>query len=412
MKLVNDVQGLDKITLICGEDAAETKVFNKSNTNCYDGFQIIPVGRLWPGTINLENCNFCEVKGNYFEFYSNMYAFNISNVELKSLLTGFDAATNITDLIISRNKITTIPGMVFEHARQLTHLDISQNFIEKIETMSFYGAISLQSLDLSQNSIKRFHVQALNVLTNLRSLNFSQNSLSDFATFDLPNVLELDLSHNYVANISGKVFNDLRQLERLFLSYNPITDLKEDTFASLPKLKTLSLRGTNLANIHMETFAAQTMLVSLDLSHNYLTKLDFAVFRTKILESLIVANNQLQEFRHFSNERLPQFILFDMRNNSFSCSYLDHFMDSIESKSIEIPADQSSTNLNIRGIECDDDRRPNRSNKALKYQTLIMVICFVMLTFVILFIGVIFYWKRMTKSPTTITFTRTSTGMI
>ncbi|GKU92171.1 hypothetical protein SLEP1_g5936 [Rubroshorea leprosula] len=73
----------------------------------------------------------------------------------------------LTTLLLSNNKISTIPEAFFEHLLGLKTLDLSNNYTLKVPSLS--NLVGLKKLDLSKTSIAKLP-QGLNMLTNLKYL--------------------------------------------------------------------------------------------------------------------------------------------------------------------------------------------------------------------------------------------------
>lgn len=117
---------------------------------------------------------------------------------------------------------------------------------------------------------------------------------------------------------------------------------------------------TNLTKIELGTFSYTRGLIDLDLSENQLTQLDFGLFLPafRYLETLYLDGNQLTDMEGFTNELFPRLNSLGIANNNFNCSYLKHFMRSVDWEQIRLPVDRMPLNIhktNIRGVECDTD---------------------------------------------------------
>lgn len=174
-------------------------------------------------------------------------------------------------------------------------------------------------------------------------------------------------SHNRITEWPVKLFNNLnRNLTYIDFSYNPLGNLNIETFAHLTNLEYLNLRRTNISNIKLGTFSFQPNLISLDLSENNLEILNFNNFlpNLKRLESLRLNGNKLRNYSldGFKNALFPRLALLDIKNNEFSCWYLENFMSRINWEIIEISIDPNSIDVHqpsIRGINCVDDSPSN-----------------------------------------------------
>lgn len=327
--------GLDNVTFICSGHDNENGVFvNSENIKC-SNIQTQP--NRWPGTIDFRDCQFPTIKRNYFEIFYNMHTFILSNVELETMqMEIFREAKNVSVLDISQNKLTEIPSLIFFNAIKLKNLDFSNNTIKVIAPMAFEGAINLQTLNLSYNQI------------------------NEVDTLNLPNLQTLDLSNNNLTELLDHAFDKLVNLKQLNLSCNAIGNLDKKTLSYLIHLEDLNLKQTDLSNIELGTFSNQHKLVSLDLSGNNLKKLDFKLFFPiqHEMRLLHLGRNQLKDLSGFRNTLFPQLNSLDIQGNQFNCSYLEHFMESVDWEKIHLHLDLNSIivqhDSKIHGISCDD----------------------------------------------------------
>lgn len=329
------ILGIDEVTFICGATNNESSIFRDSKylkcSNEHMHYQ-------YPGKIDFQNCRIPTISRNFFEMFTSLNQFIISNVELETLqLNIFREAKNLENLDISQNKLIEVPSLIFVNAVKLERVDFSNNTIKRVDEMAFKGAINLQRLNLSYNAIDHL----------------------DSHTLATPNLLTLDLSNNNLTELTEHIFDELAKLEHLDLSFNAISNLDIKTFYNLINLEELNLRRTNLSNIQLGTFSHQHKLISLDLSENSLQKLDFKLFFPILhdLRLLRLGRNQLKDLNGFRNSLFPKLGSLNIQGNEFTCSYLVHFMDSINWETIRLDLDVNSIDLqksNIRGVNCND----------------------------------------------------------
>ncbi|XP_031623783.1 leucine-rich repeat-containing G-protein coupled receptor 5-like [Contarinia nasturtii] len=332
------IAGTYNVTFICSISGKESDVFPSTNrfkcSNRNNNMQ-----NIWLGTINFKYCQFGQLRRNFFVDFPNMHTFNISDIGMEILeLKYFVEAKNVSHLIASKNKITEIPSHIFINANKLKYVDFANNTIQKIDASAFEGAYELETLNLSQNALTELDER---VFTNLS------------------NLLHLDLSKNNVKTLPKHIFNQNTKLIELNLAFNPIGNVKIETFANLPDLKYLNLRRTNISSIELGTFSHQHKLVSLDLAENYLKQMEFNIFIPMLpdLVSLYLNGNQLTSLNGFENELFPQLTLLDIRGNNFNCTYLQHFLKSVNWDKLRLPVDPKSVVLSagetsIRSIKC------------------------------------------------------------
>lgn len=358
--------------------------------------------------IHFKGCQMYHIPYNTFQAYPYLRLLDISNLGIDSLqpehLIG---AKRSWELLAGNNEIDEIPAFLFANAGIIERADLSYNKIRRIDAQSFIGAGQLSMLDLSGNKIETLNENAFKGLVNLTHMNLAFNKINDlhpFAFVGLVKLFHLDISHNDISILEDRTFANLSKLNRLQLSYNqiyqiepyafatahsllrldlshnnitdeqifdnlynllhldlshnPINELGIGTFAKLLKLEHLDLAHTNLTNIELGTFSYSRGIISLDLSENNLMSLDFGLFLPafRYLESLYLDGNQLSDMEGFTNSLFPRLNSLGITNNNFNCSYLKHFMRSVEWDQIRLPVDRMPLNIhktNIRGVACD-----------------------------------------------------------
>lgn len=72
--------------------------------------------------------------------------------------------------------------------------------------------------------------------------------------------------------------------------------------------------------------------------------MDFGIFLPGLqnLESLRLAGNQLQELYGFENAMFPELSSLDIRNNQFTCEYLNRFMRLINWAKVDLFVDPNA----------------------------------------------------------------------
>lgn len=354
------VFGNDNITFICGEKNNEQRVIiDAEKFNCSNSLFLIT--NLWVGTVNFLNCRMPEVKTKFFKEFINIHTFNISNLELTRLQSdAFREAKNLTRLLVAKNHLMEIPPLLFYNTKKLIMADFSNNSINHVDPKAFVGATGLQTLDLSQNALNDLDSKLFKDLTKLKTLNLSYNQFSSIDASILPvSLLSLDLSGNHLRTLAEHSFDKLINLKYLDLSYNSVERIKSKTFGYLSNLEHLKMKQMKILDIQMGTFSQQYNLISLDLSENALHTLDFKLFSPIFseLKKLELTGNQLSSLNGFRNSLFPQLTSLDIRDNRFSCSYLIHFIETLNWEKIHLVVDQKPIDpneSNVRGIRCDD----------------------------------------------------------
>ncbi|CAL7943817.1 unnamed protein product [Xylocopa violacea] len=171
----------------------------------------------------LERLPVFELSGLEYNTF-NIYRFECSNCGLYFLEEGtFNAMPGITQLNLSRNRLSRLPDGLFAGHGSLQVLDLSDNIIGSLENDMFRGATGLMKLSLAGNplvtlqvtpflassvlvkldvsrcALERVWSEARVPLTKLKHLSVRQNLLRRITVEELratPNIASLDLSHN------------------------------------------------------------------------------------------------------------------------------------------------------------------------------------------------------------------------
>lgn len=297
-------------------------------------------------------------------------------------------------LDLSSNQLSILGAEIFFHLNNLSTLILRDNNIDLIDAMAFAGLKSLTKLDLSHNSILELNAQVFQE-SSLEFLNLSYNQISNIANFTsytLSDLTELDISfnqiksinelaavnfgelailnasHNFISNLSENVFGNFVKLIELNLSFNPIKLLNKEIFATLSNLQHLKLSNTHLTSIEHGTFFKPSHLQSIDLSANNFQKFDFNIFLPNLIElkELYLNGNQLTDVSGFRRALFPNLRTFGMQENSFNCSYLRFFFETIVWHELSIDVDRSFVlrSNNVGGIKCVDQQSELLSSTA------------------------------------------------
>ncbi|XP_019620498.1 PREDICTED: leucine-rich repeat transmembrane neuronal protein 2-like isoform X2 [Branchiostoma belcheri] len=188
-----------------------------------------------------------------------------------------DLPTDITQLDLGLNDLTTLNQSDFSRYRSLTTLDLGFNQISMIHNKTFHNLTDLTRLDLNNNQLTNLTAGMFVGLGHLRYLWIQNNQLTWLPahTFvGLGNLWRLSLSSNQLTHLSASTFVGLGSLEVLYLSHNNISTITADTLGNLRQLQTLKLSHNNI-----NTFPVEALL-SLNISALSELTLDYNQFKT------------------------------------------------------------------------------------------------------------------------------------
>ncbi len=107
---------------------------------------------------------------------------SIGQIDDRALL----GLSNVVDLDLSRNLLTSVPSSIFEDVRNLRNLSLAHNPIQKIDASAFRHVTSLTKLDLSHCRIAVIATRAFEGIEFLELLRLNNNRLRELklATID------------------------------------------------------------------------------------------------------------------------------------------------------------------------------------------------------------------------------------
>lgn len=110
---------------------------------------------------------------------------NLQKLYLRSCRLGqiddkaFDGLTNLIELDLSHNLLTSVPAATFQFITSLRDLTLASNPIQKIESHAFGNILSLTKLDVSHCDLQSISASAFENLDSLHSLKLNGNKLSE-----------------------------------------------------------------------------------------------------------------------------------------------------------------------------------------------------------------------------------------
>lgn len=214
----------------------------------------------------------------------------------------FSTFKELTELDMSRNRITYIFENAFEGLDKLSSLKLDNNYVMSVPKDM---PTTLKRFYLNKNAIKELESNAFKKLFKLKELSLKQNnifSLSSGSFNDLGNLEKLDMSNNNIFYLPGSIFSPLKRLIHLDLGKNKLHSIQHlpNVFEPLTSLRFLSLQDNKYSFFHETTFLTTVSLQTLRLEVNNLG--DFfaeengrKLFRGLTnLEILSIANNNIK----------------------------------------------------------------------------------------------------------------------
>ena len=313
---------------------------------------------------------------------SKKHYFILSAIEEQA----FQGMSQLTELTLNSNKLTTVKAGYFYGLTQLALLRLDENLIKCIENDAFFALTNLNELDLHKNKIEIINayspsltrlnislnrISAVNYdfVQNLTSLDLSNNYLDSRSYFYTQMFHEtsylmdsLDLSHNSFRSLHKDYFSPaFSSLSQLHLSHNGLTSVEDFAFENLVNLKGLHLDSNRLEFLSEHVFSNLNTLTSLYLGGNKLAAINVNLKPLPQLEVIDVTYNLLKsvgitEFQH--NLNLKYSIadaafknLFLLRSFKFASNSLEFFeldmLNSEQIREIDLSANTITSNMPV-----------------------------------------------------------------
>ncbi|KAM6967517.1 LOW QUALITY PROTEIN: trophoblast glycoprotein-like [Aplochiton taeniatus] len=160
------------------------------------------------------------------------------------------------------NNIDRIGTVFFTGMENVTNLIISSNRITEVASLAFSALLNLRFLDLSCNQLALIHPEALSIPgsplleLNLSSSLYNSTSITDLTTRwgSLGGLLRLDLSGNHLVLLPPGMFTHLPSLEHLLLHNNSLEAVYKGTFSGMHRLKVLDLTSNSFRTFRADAF--------------------------------------------------------------------------------------------------------------------------------------------------------------
>ncbi|RLN59016.1 hypothetical protein BBJ28_00006806 [Nothophytophthora sp. Chile5] len=235
------------------------------------------------------------------------------------LYHGRDALTSLSSLLIldlARNRLQSLPGVIFTHLFSLQSLNVSENDLETLPE-ELGEARDLQMLDAHSNRLTVVPMGLKN-LHQLRVLHLAYNRLVRFgdACGSLRSLEELNLAANALEVLADAMGDALVKLVHLNLRGNSALRRLPNSLQRLCCLTVWDLSACAQKRLSKGVFGAQLQsLRSLNLSFNALTTLSEGVGALKILQDLNIKANALATLPA-SVGHLTELVILNVENNA------------------------------------------------------------------------------------------------
>ncbi|CAG9812257.1 unnamed protein product [Chironomus riparius] len=157
----------------------------------------------------------------------------------------FTENSKLITLVLSRNKITTLPENIFINQHEVDELLLDENELNFLPSKIFKSLTKLRTLYLGKNQIEVLNQAWFETLTNLEHLSLNDNEITDLPEnvfLSLEKLQKLWLDGNQLTTIHADSFWDHRHLTSILLKNNKIQALDEDLI-DFTAVSTLDMTG-------------------------------------------------------------------------------------------------------------------------------------------------------------------------
>lgn len=271
--------------------------------------------------VDLQGRNLLAIPITLYHRSPEIISLNLSrNLSLNIPTDFIQQCVNLRKIEFQGNEVEKLPSSI-SAASRLTYLDISNNRLLELDNASLENHASLVALKMANNRLRALP-ECFSRFRSLRSLNISSNYLTHLPTFicELVTLVDLDVSFNMIKSfpleigqlcalerltatnnrLSGltPTFSMLGSLKELDIRYNKLHDV--DVVSELPRLE-LVIAGHNTITCFQNNF---TKLRALHLNSNGITRFNLPVAMST-LKLLNLSNGKIAALNESVFERLP-----------------------------------------------------------------------------------------------------------
>uniref|UniRef100_A0A8C4T7U3 Leucine rich repeat transmembrane neuronal 1 n=1 Tax=Erpetoichthys calabaricus TaxID=27687 RepID=A0A8C4T7U3_ERPCA len=221
--------------------------------------------------------------------------------------------SGIMGLSMRYNSLTELHDGQFVGLVQLTWLYLDHNHINLVEENAFHKLRRVKELILSSNKIETLPNTTFRPMPNLRHVDLSYNNLQ---------LTTLHLRSNALKFVPVRIFQDCRSMQFLDLGYNQLQSLARNSFAGLFKLTELHLEHNELVKVNLAHFPRLISLRTLYMSRNKATIMVNTLDWTwNFLEKIDLSGNEIEYIEPHVFETVPNLKVLLMDSNRLT--YID-----------------------------------------------------------------------------------------
>ncbi|KAI5838347.1 phosphatase 2C-domain-containing protein [Morchella snyderi] len=199
--------------------------------------------------VDLQGRNLLAIPITLYHKAPEIISLNLSrNLSLNIPTDFIQQCVNLRKIEFQGNEVERLPSSI-SAASRLTYLDVSNNRLSELDNASLENHASLVALKMANNRLRALP-ECFSKFKSLRSLNLSSNFLTCLPTFicELVTLVDLDISFNMIKSFPLEI-GQLSALERLTATNNLLSGPLTQTFSMLGSLKELDVRYNKLHDI-------------------------------------------------------------------------------------------------------------------------------------------------------------------
>ncbi|BDR55288.1 hypothetical protein KIMH_13990 [Bombiscardovia apis] len=219
------------------------------------------------GALNNPNLTYIILSHNKISSIADISWTNLTKLQTLSLynnqITDISTITGLPDLSTlsaNSNQITTVGAL---DNPSLQGLQLQRNKISSIASINWSNLTKLQSLDISNNQIT--DISPITGLPNLSRIEAYRNQITTVGALDNPSLTYVILFKNKIASIASANWSNLTKLQVLSLFDNEISDINCVSWNSLTELQLIQLHNNQITDISSIDWNRLTKITSSDL---------------------------------------------------------------------------------------------------------------------------------------------------
>jgi hypothetical protein len=190
------------------------------------------------------------------EQFSNRYTCKFGVGEFSGTHLDGKSKQDVKQIIFTKGA-SDIPLDLFKTFPNIEVLRASECGLTKFNGNCLQGATQLKELYLTGNEITSLESKSFVNAPNLVYLDLATNKFTDFAehTFGgLSSLIYLDLSNNYLDHLDAKYFSDIPDIKAIQIANNKVKALTKDIFINNLSLREVRLSRNKITFIDTEMF--------------------------------------------------------------------------------------------------------------------------------------------------------------